>query len=523
MSMIAPTKQATARRDIAAKLQESNRAAALTAGMIRPHWTPNPDADDQPNPQRLALESAADELYYGGAAGGGKSDLLLGCALTQHRRAVVFRRVYPNLDAIIERSIEIVGNDGGFNKATRVWRLPRCRLEFEACQHESDKTKQQGRPRDFYGFDEITEFTRTQYQFIIGWNRTTNPDQRCRVIVTGNPPLDADGAWVMEEWGPWLDPDFPDPAEPGELRWYYHDRDNNVVWLRTAAPVEIDGVTTVPRSRTFIPARLGDNPHLAADGRYLALLNSMPEPLRSRLRDGDFRAAAGVDPWQVIPTDWVRAAQQRWQESDPPSGAPDCLGVDVARGGQDRTALIARYGNWYSRPQTWPGSMTTDGPTVAGLVQAAYPNAERLHVDVIGVGSSAYDSLAAMYSRGRVSDARPVNVSEASRYTDRSGKLRMRNLRAELYWRLRDALDPDRGDDVALPPGNEIVADLCSARYRVLAGGVVEVESKEDIRSRLGRSPDVGDALLLAHYRPAIHSLPERQAEQPSRWRNQGF
>ena len=52
---------------------------------------------------------------------------------------------------------------------------------------------------------------------------------------------------------------------------------------------------------------------------------------------------------------------------------------------------------------------------------------------------------------------------------------------------------------VALPPGNEVMADLCSARYQPLANGIVQVESKDDIKKRLGRSPDVGDAILLAN------------------------
>ena len=80
--------------------------------------------------------------------------------------------------------------------------------------------------------------------------------------------------------------------------------------------------------------------------------------------------------------------------------------------------------------------------------------------------------------------------------------MRMRNLRTELLWRMRDALDPERGSGVALPPGNEVLADLCAARYRPQAGGVVMAESKDDIKARLGRSPDVGDALLLALWEP---------------------
>ena len=64
---------------------------------------------------------------------------------------------------------------------------------------------------------------------------------------------------------------------------------------------------------------------------------------------------------------------------------------------------------------------------------------------------------------------------------------------------MRDALDPNGGDDVALPPGNEIVADLCSARYKLTTAGV-QVEEKEEIKKRLGRSPDKGESIILSNY-----------------------
>ena len=58
-----------------------------------------------------------------------------------------------------------------------------------------------------------------------------------------------------------------------------------------------------------------------------------------------------------------------------------------------------------------------------------------------------------------------INAASGSEYRDKSGKLKMRNMRAEYYWRMRDALDPINGDNICLPPGNEVVADLCSAKY----------------------------------------------------------
>jgi hypothetical protein len=75
----------------------------------------------------------------------------------------------------------------------------------------------------------------------------------------------------------------------------------------------------------------------------------------------------------------------------------------------------------------------------------------------------------------------------------------MRNMRAEFYWRMRDTLDPASEESIALPPGNEIVADLCSARYKLTTAGVL-VEEKEEIKKRLGRSPDKGESILLANY-----------------------
>jgi hypothetical protein len=454
-----------------------------------------------PGPQTAAYLSEADELFYGGAAGGGKSDLLIGLGTTAHQRSIIFRREYPQLKAIIDRSREIIGDRGRYNGQDNIWRLDDGRvLEFGAVQYDADTRKYQGRPHDLKAFDELPNFTEAQYRFLIGWTRTTVPNQRTRVVGAGNPPTSADGEWVIRRWGAWLDAQHPNPARPGELRWYVVV-DGEEVEREDGTPFEWKGEQLRPRSRTFIPARLADNPFLMATD-YGSQLQALPEPLRSQLLYGDFTAGIDDDPWQVIPTEWVRQAQSRWT-AERPALPMTALGVDVARGGRDKTVLAPRYGNWFGELQKHAGTSTPDGPSVAALVIAALEEGSDpdINIDVIGAGGSPYDALRA-HDELRVNG---INFAERSDATDKTGRLPFVNMRAEAYWQMREALDPKTGDDIALPPDSELLADLCAAKWTVRTGGI-QIESKEDIIKRLGRSPDCADAVVMANM-PGAGSL----------------
>ncbi|WP_049974513.1 hypothetical protein [Azospirillum sp. B4] len=80
-----------------------------------------------PGPQAQALNSAADFLYYGGAAGGGKTDLLLGAAHTCHRLSILFRREYPQLKGIADRAQQLFGGRGRWSKSDWTLAPGRCR------------------------------------------------------------------------------------------------------------------------------------------------------------------------------------------------------------------------------------------------------------------------------------------------------------------------------------------------------------------------------------------------------------
>ena len=279
-------------------------------------WTPRHGA------QLIAYLHLADEIYYGGKAGGGKTDLLLGLAHKEHKRSLMLRRIYPQLEAIVFRSQELFGHLGIYNSSKNFWHFPSRNLgikrflQFGAVQYDKDKFNYQGRPFDFIGFDEITQFLFSQFTYIKGWNRSVDSSQRCRIICTGNPPTDQDGAWVIDYWAPWLDRTYPNPAEPGELRWFIMDGERSVE-VDGPAPVVVDWSPepVYPLSRTFIPADM--LPELVKSG-YRTKLQGLPEPLRSQLLYGDMGLTQDDDIWQIIPTEWVLAAMARWHDMEIP-------------------------------------------------------------------------------------------------------------------------------------------------------------------------------------------------------------
>lgn len=471
----------------------------LTEGL--PLWMP------QVGPQMQALQSAADILFYGGTAGGGKTDLLLGASLTEQEHSIIFRRQAVQLIGLEERMTKILGTRSGYNGQSGLWRLPGDRvMELGSVNEPDDWMKYQGRAHDLKGFDEITHFTELQFRTLIGWMRTDNPGVRQRVICAGNPPTNADGEWVIRYWAPWLDPMHPNPAKPGELRWFVTDEQGKDLELPGPEPVMVGKELMKPKSRTFISADVDDNLFLQVTG-YKATLQALPEPLRSQMLHGDFMAGRTDPVWQLIPTDWVKAAQARWKPRDA-KGVMTALGFDPARGGIDKSCLAPRHGSWFDKLISAPGAVTKDGPTAAAFVVPYVRDGAAICVDSIGIGSSALDFMVGLNLH-----VFAVNGSEGSQAMTKAGNLRFRNRRAEMYWRLREALDPTATDPIALPPDPELLGDLCAVRYKVVTMGklaALQMLSKDDIREMLGRSPDKGDAVAMTF----VDGVPEPGANR---------
>jgi hypothetical protein len=170
------------------------------------------------------------------------------------------------------------------------------------------------------------------------------------------------------------------------------------------------------------------------------------------------------------------------------------IGIDIAQGGADFTVLAARHGGWYAPLVRKPGIETRDGSTVAAAVVALRRDRCVVVVDVDGGWGG--DTVARLKDNGiPVTGFRGSGASHAK---SRTGHLSFCNKRAEAWWRMREELDPDQefGAVLALPPDASIKADLAAPRWEMTTRGV-RIEEKKDIRKRLGRSPDEGDAIVM--------------------------
>lgn len=452
-------------------------------------WVPDP----RNQPQVAAYECKAFELLYGGGVGGGKTDIILGKARNKHKNALILRRTFPEVKrTLVKRSLEFFGDHKNYNASQYSWHIDGRTIEFghvdntgTSLESPGDAQKYAGPRYDYIGFDQLEQFPEHVYEFMLTRAGTTIAGQAVQVVSTANPV--GDGVqWIMKRWAPWLDETYPNPAAPGEIRYFKRGSDNREIETTASDP---DAV-----GRTFIPAKLKDNPYLGDE--YRRSINLLREPMRSALLEGDWKAMITDDAYQVIPRAWVKLAMERWRNMPAPTTPITAVGADASRGGNCKTVLAPRHDNWYAPLRKYEGSEVKDGQAFLAMLVGLPIGDAPINIDVIGVGSSPFDFAKEKYN------AVPINVSEKAdeTATDRSKKFKFANKRAQYVWKFSEALDPKYGDDLALPDDPELLGDLCSYRFEI-ANGKIKLEDKDDTSKRLGRSPDCGEAVILADAR----------------------
>jgi hypothetical protein len=205
----------------------------------------------------------------------------------------------------------------------------------------------------------------------------------------------------------------------------------------------------------------------------------------------------------VCPLGWVELAMSRWQDwadaGKPPLPVNErhVLGVDVADTGEDESCISFREGviTYELRKFRSDDIMETTGKIKGAMTGR---RGSLAIIDGIGIGAGVVSRL-----REQKMPVRAFIASHsASGLKDKNGELGFLNLRAAAWWRMRELLDPSQpgGAHVMLPPREMLKADLTTPHWKVLSGGKIQIESKDDIRKRLGRSTDEGDAVVMSYW-----------------------
>lgn len=209
----------------------------------------------------------------------------------------------------------------------------------------------------------------------------------------------------------------------------------------------------------------------------------------------------------LIPHQWIESAQERWklaQGKEPVSDELRLLGVDVAGMGRDSTCFCERKGKWVAEMQSRNSSGQADHMAVAGDIAARRRRHPRMvvSIDTIGEGAGVFSRCLELDDKRYIISCK---YSEGAKQFDRdlsdiTGQYRFVNMRAYLFWCVRDWLNPKNETGAMLPPDSQLLEEATEIRWSFRSDGRILIEPKEDIKKRLGRSTDKFDALANTFY-----------------------
>lgn len=309
--------------------------------------------------------------------------------------------------------------------------------------------------------------------------------------ASGNKSIERAGSYIIPAI-----PDDPNPAQPPPLVFFTFNPCKE--WPRKWF-YEPWKLGTIKAPYFFLPSTIQDNPY--ATEAYKETLKYLPKEEYDRFVKGEWDFVD--DPNQLIKSEWVWAARN----VDPTEG-PYRLGADVARYGDDYSTTARLKGNALVEIKEYKHLSTDRFGTI--LLNEAGDRmrpveGHQVRIDGVGLGAGTVDYCRKMKLPVRevISGARPI---------PRPGPLmasgfKFRDLRSQMWWEFREKLREGRfslnlrnakGEEIPLP--EKLVGDLAAPRYEISGDKVISVESKDDIKLRLGRSTDYGDAVVYAAF-----------------------
>lgn len=287
-------------------------------------------------PQTEFLQSSADIVIFGGAAGGGKTRALLMEPLRHISnptfRGIIIRRTSTELTdegGLVDESHILYPHVGGkLNRQSLRWSFPSgAHIRFRHLENRSYTVEWKGTQAAFLGFDQVEDTEEHEFFYILSRLRSVSgvkPYVRC----TCNPDPDS---WISGFIDWWIDKEgYPIPARCGKVRWFIRLPAGDLLWRDSPDKFEKEGYQDViSRSVTFIPATLEDNPTLMrVNPEYKSQLDGLPHADRMRLRFGNWRVRDDIDSeWpsdlfgdQNIIEEWPKDLQYTIQQLDPSYG-----------------------------------------------------------------------------------------------------------------------------------------------------------------------------------------------------------
>lgn len=397
-------------------------------------------------------------LLYGGAIQGGKttcvlSILILLCRIFPRSRWAVVRKDEPSLLRNTIPSFNLI-RPPEFISAPSGKGVARCangsEIIFfpEALHRDPDYDRWKGLMVNGFVLEEANELAEGTFNKAIEragtWNAVIGRKPKPVVLLTCNPARN----WVMTR--------FYLPWKKGTLRAPYY----------------------------FQRALPADNPHLTM--AYRESLKNLPPAAYKRFVQGDWDVLD--DPQQLILFEWLVKATTTAKIV-----GPRYMGVDVARFGDDYSSKAFREGNALVGMWREHGLDTQQlADQVALDIQQTATPAHNVRIDGVGLGAGVIDRLRVLKY-----DVKEFIGSHKAPHDEENPTLRFKNKRAWSWWHLREQLRLGKMC-IDVEDTTRLFQDLASPRYMITGDKVVEVESKDDLKKRIGRSPDEGDAVVMA-------------------------